>query len=411
MLARRAPTALASAIALAACIGSGCADELGGPLASFADVGSFDAADDATDAGAAADAVDDASEDAAVDAADAADATVDAGGLPPLDPALAEALDARFVDAAATVGAPGVTATVRIGDTLWQGADGVASTVTEAPIVPADRLRVGSVTKLFTAAVVLRLVDRGALELDAPVTAYVDGFDLDDAVTIRALLTHTSGVFNFTDDSAFLNLAAEAAPPGFVIQWAMDHGPVHPAGQGYGYSNTGYYLLGLAIEAASGQTFAEAVRAELLDPLGLADTFVQPDESDAAFVDGHLVGTESTDAIHTSWAWAAGGMISNGADLCVWADALFAGDVVPPALYDAFIAPHVLPDGSTGRHGLGVRHTIRGGRPVVGHTGSTMGFRGELFYALDTGTCVVVLTNDFFARPTDLAQALWAVLP
>lgn len=348
----------------------------------------------------------------APDAVDAADTgnTADAA-YPPNDVpsdvgrALQSLLDENLPDAVA----PGASMRVVIpGVGAWAGATGLAQLEPETPVVPADRFRVGSITKTFVSAAILLLVDQGVVQLDDHLVDWVDGFEVDADVTLEMLLNHTSGVFNFTDDTGFLSLAAEESAPEAVIDWALGHGDEFAPGTSWKYSNTNYFLLGLVIEEATGDPLHVTLRDLLLDPRALEDTFLQPQELvQGGMVDGHSAGIESTDVLHASWAWAAGGMVSSGYDLCDWAADLFAGDVLPPALRDRMLEPATYGDGVPASYGLGVAFSSRGGHSVIGHTGGTNGFDAEMFYHPETGVCVTILTNDFFGRSPEIGNPVW----
>lgn len=335
---------------------------------------------------------------------------------PEVSPALSDALQAALqavVDAEFTaVEAPGVQVTVVIpGRGRWSADLGLASADLGLPLRPGDRFRVGSVTKTFDAAAALQLVDEGVLGLDDPADQWISGFDFGAGVTIRRLLNHTSGLFNFTDDASFLGQSTSPATPAEVIAWARAHGPVFAPGAGWSYSNTGFYVTGLVLEAAEKRPLAEILRARLLVPVGLADTFLESFESmPGGRVTGHALGSEVEGLLDLSWSWAAGAMVSNGDDLCRWVDAVYRGEVLPPTLREAMLSPAGLPGGKSASYGLGTCLETRGGVPVVGHTGSTMGFRGEVFIHLASGTCVAVLSNDFFATTRGMANALWTAL-
>ncbi len=340
-----------------------------------------------------------------------ADATPDIAATDPAFPsALADALRSHAETRLPSLKAPGATITVAIPQLgVYRDAVGVAVRGGEGrPMRYSDRLRVGSVTKTFTAAVILQLVDEGVLVLDDPADDWVADLELGAGVTIRRLLNHTSGLYNYTDDAAFLASVAESATPREVIAFARAHGQVFEPGTSWLYSNTGYYVLGLVIEAATGSPYHEVVRERLLDPLGLADSFFEDFEPVVGgMADGHVGGREGTDLIHMSWAWAAGGLVSTGDDLCRWADALFAGDVVPATLLGEMLEPDVASVLAHDDYGLGIMRRTQSGTYLAGHTGSTMGFRGELFFDLETGACVALLTNDFLAEPRRLSGELW----
>lgn len=347
--------------------------------------------------------------------ADIAEPTADLAGdvsQEPFPGALAAALGAAAVDHTPEVGAPGLTVTVALpGHEIWQWASGLRSSPGDEPVRPNDRFRIGSITKTFNAAMVLQLVEAGEIGLDDPLDDHLAGWDLGPEVTIRRLLQHTTGIFDYTDDPTFLAAARTAVTPAEVVSFALANGPVFPPGEGWSYSNTNYFLLGMLLEELTGEPFAANLRTRLTGPLGLSETFLDGFEPEPVEkVDGHVNGNEATDAIDMSWAWASGGMVSTGADLCRWLGLLLEGRVLPAELTTAMLDVMPIPDSDDEAYGLAVRRVTRGGVVVHGHTGSTIGFRGEAFMDLASGVCVVVLTNDFLAVPAKLADPLWAAI-
>ncbi len=381
-----------------------------------------------TDHGRAADAGVDAAPDADVDAVDAAaDVGPDAAPSvlddrcriadpPPVDAALAAALDAALAGALRETRAPGIAARVVLPDGRgWAGATGRDDIRGEAPLLPWGRFRIASVTKTFIAAAVMLRVGAGAWDLDAPVTDWVEGFDLDPGVTLRRLLNHTAGVFNYSDDVSFLLRRTEYLAPEEVVAFALAHDSGIAPGEGYLYSNTGYFLLGMALEALEQRPLQAILRGDLLDPVGLPHTWldqVEPPPDDCGLGQGHVTYDPGlTEGFDAGWGWAAGGLAAPTADLCVWARALIGGEVLPPATIAEMSVPTEL-SRTMGEepYGLGIMEVVRAGRTVNGHTGSTMGFRGEVFVDPTDGTCVAIQTNDFTARQDIAAEAVWSAL-
>jgi D-alanyl-D-alanine carboxypeptidase len=147
----------------------------------------------------------------------------------------------------------------------------------------------------------------------------------------------------------------------------------------------------------------------LLAPLALDDTSEEQHEGrDCAMSEGYVVtGGAATDDIDMGWAWAAGGVVSSGVDLCAWLSALYQGDVLTPSARASLVTPSAESIAAGERYGLGTQLTSRAGRPVVGHTGSTMGFKGEVFVDLASGVCVAVLLNDFVSTPSAISRPAW----
>jgi D-alanyl-D-alanine carboxypeptidase len=327
---------------------------------------------------------------------------------------LAHELDALLEQHLFDTRAPGVAAAVVLpGQGRWYGAAGLADAHEQRPVSTGDIFRIGSITKTFTAAAVLQLAAEGKLDLSDPVDQHVPGFDFSHEVTLERLLGHTAGIYNYTDDPSFLAASREPASPEQVIAFALEHGQVFDPGTRYGYSNTGYYLLGLVLERVEGKPYHQLIRERLLEPAGLLDTHLDGYEDDhCPLVTGHLIGaSEGSFDFSMTWAWAAGALASPVEELCVWADALFRGAVLEDAWRDKMLTPSPQSESAGRAYGLGAHIAERGGRRVVGHTGSTMGFTATLFIDPETGTCVAVETNDFFGKYELIEGPIWSALP
>lgn len=338
----------------------------------------------------------------------------------PFDAALAAGIDMSAAETLTASASLGASVTVRRADgSVHVTGVGIADAATERAILPDDTFRGGSITKTFVASVILQLDEEGVLSIDDTVDRWVPGFAFGDSMKLRHLLTHTSGVFNYTDaGAAFLFKAVEDATPQEVIRWAIDQGELDSSchrrpqcfdpGTDYSYSNTNFYLLGLTIEAATGKDLRTVLQERLFGPLALTHTTLEG--TTVPTVEGFLQKSEAP-PYSITWAWAAGAIVTTGSDLCRWSRALYLdGKVLPQARVDEMLADTMLPDGRHTSYGLGLQRFHRDGRLVVGHTGSTMGFRAEMFTDLSTEDCVVVMTNDFFGDPTAISVPVWKLL-
>ena len=306
----------------------------------------------------------------------------------------------------------GATLTVHLPERgTFVAASGVRQVSGLVPMLPRTRFRVGSITKTFVAATALRLEEEGVWSLDDTVASYLPDLGLDPTITLRQLLQHQAGIFNFTDDESFLNFSSQPWTPEEVVAWSLDHDDPFAPGETYHYSNTGYFLVALAMDEATGRTYAENVRDYLVAPLELDDTSDEYSEGrDCGMSKGYVIRSDVTDAMNMVWAWAAGGMVSSGVDLCRWAEAVYRGDVLSPSARAEMIESAPISIGVADArygYGIGTRHTTRGGREVIGHTGSTMGFKGELFIDPASGACVALLTNDFTSVPSEISRPAW----
>jgi len=254
-------------------------------------------------------------------------------------------------------GVPGVIVSVRQGNEVRELAAGEAT---------ADaRFRVGSVTKTFVAALTLRLADAGVLGLDHPVERYASTLLSDgDRVTIRDLLDHTAGLFDYTSDPALLH--GELSPHALV---ALSDG--RERGEGYAYSSTNYLALGLVLQAAAGAPLDELLRRQVFERVGLRETTFETGRVGGPHLQGHerpshqgvATGTlRDTSSRNARSAWAAGAVVSTAADLDRFFTWLLGGELgrrMRPATGE--------------RYGLGLARFETPCGPVVGHTGNLLG--------------------------------------
>jgi CubicO group peptidase (beta-lactamase class C family) len=251
---------------------------------------------------------------------------VAAQGIRAATPAPVADLDAILASGVAR-GLPGIALAIAHGNALvYSGASGVASIEAQTPLQTTDRFRIYSITKTFTATVVLQLVDEGTLTLDDTAAQWLDDPAVGripnvDTVTVSQLLRHTSGIYDFADDddSPFWEDAFLGPDADWTKVWTIEellgyadganHAPYFAPGEGTYYANTNYLLLGLIIEQATGRPFRESLQSRILDPLSLADTFLaegsaMPDGMVDGYqaLEGELVNVSSS---NLSWIWAA----------------------------------------------------------------------------------------------------------
>ncbi|MEV7023092.1 serine hydrolase domain-containing protein [Kitasatospora sp. NPDC093558] len=263
----------------------------------------------------------------------------------------------KVLDRAVTEGGlPGAVAEVRDGHRRWFGSAGVSDTATGRAPHAQDRFRIGSTTKTFVATVVLQLAAEGRLSLDDSVDRWlpgvVDGPGYQpDRITVRQLLNHTSGVFNYVMDDdvqrtaigpAFLQHRFDSYTPAQLVGIAMRHTPDFAPGGGWKYSDTNYVLAGLIVERATGTTLAAQIEQRITTPLGLRSTYT-PDPADVTIHGPHgrgytrLADPSPEAPIHDvtelspSWGWASGDMISTVGDLNTHFAALLGGRLLPSA--------------------------------------------------------------------------------
>ncbi|MET8682742.1 serine hydrolase domain-containing protein [Streptomyces sp. NPDC004732] len=242
-------------------------------------------------------------------------------------------------------GVPGILAQVRDRGGNWFGTAGVADTRTRRSRGHEDRFRIGSITKTFTATVLLQLVAESRLTLRDTVEQWLPGVVTGNGhdggtITVRQLLDHTSGIFSHTHDQPALS-TQESYTPAELVGIAVSHPADFPAGTGWAYSNTNYVVAGMIIERVTGRTLTEEIADRLARPLGLTGTSL-PVGADAALPRPHarhytkLFSPDPDAPVHdvteleTTPYWAAGGMISTVSDLTRFFSALLGGRLLRP---------------------------------------------------------------------------------
>lgn len=309
----------------------------------------------------------------------------------PIPPAAVVAAARQGAEAALSAGAPAVQIAVsRRGRVIYSEAFGMSDRESATAATPRSVLQVGSITKQFTAAAILRLAERGALTLDDRIEQHVPEFNPRGAtITVRQLLSHTSGVN--------APLPNEYAPE--TREQFMKRVNAHPLaftpGSKWSYSNGGYKLLGYAIESIAGMSFAEFVHTELVLPLGLLDTGVCG-TFNVPLPDGYgvLQGKWTRiAAIEMSVPFSAGALCSTASDLTRWSYLLETGRVMLPDSYATMITPQLPATSIFPPYGLGVFLKNQVGRPAVWHTGGIPGFQSSVLYFPDDDLAVAVIIN------------------
>lgn len=291
------------------------------------------------------------------------------------------------------------------GEVLYAGGHGLANVAWGVPNTPETRFRIGSVTKQFTAALVLQLMEEGLVDLEAPVTAYVPAYPAEpgDRVTVHQLLVHTSGIPSYTSLPEFFpDLSRDPYAPDSFLTVFQDLPLDFEPGEQWSYNNSGYFLLGVLIEKVTGQSFADALRDRLLTPLGLDDTdyeesgVVYPRAASGYVREGSRLARAAY--LDPSLPYAAGMMISTVGDLQAWSEALAEGHVFErPETLELMNTAHVDVGGGGGAYGYGVfvDEAQVGGETVaiVEHGGGINGFSTGFRLLPDRDAVIVTMSN------------------
>jgi len=348
----------------------------------------------------------------------------------------------------------GISAAVKVdGLAFWQGTTGYAARNVDAQnnLLPGGTAftsetlsRIYSVTKTFTAALVLELAREGTFSLDDAVNKYIPlnliNASLNSSVTIRQLLVHESGYSDYPDEIN-LQIAVAFQPthvwtPFEVLTFVHQ---INQPGAVRSYSSTNYLVLGAIIEIATGKPVQQLYRDRFFMPLGLTSMYLdvresQPPGSTLAAPHDNIspfnpifqfTGQPTFPDAYTnisafpftaigSLEFTGGGIISNAADLAEWGNALFGGRATSKATLDSMLSS-ISPtrDEFGNRLGYGIKNTpfISGSFDFIGHNGSAPGYRSAMFYNAERKMTIVVLTNFAGVSPYDIAKAIYEALP
>ncbi|MDT7796862.1 MAG: D-alanyl-D-alanine carboxypeptidase [Actinomycetota bacterium] len=281
-------------------------------------------------------------------------------------------------------GVPGAEAVIQDHGRTRVVRSGRGDVTTGKPFPRNGSFRAGSVTKSFVAAVVLQLVAEGRVRLDAPAERYLPGLLPDKRITVRQLLQHTSGLYNYTDDLPLNDpeaLRHRGADPAELVAMATKHPALFPPGTSWSYSNTNYIVAGMIAEKVTGHSLGDEIARRITRPLGLRDTYL-PSRGDEKLPAPHAVGyvpiggklVDFSDYDATI-AWAAGGLVSTPADLDRFYGALLGGKLLRPAELAEMRRTVPADLGVPGaRYGLGLGSIPLSCGEFWGHEGGIIGF-------------------------------------
>jgi D-alanyl-D-alanine carboxypeptidase len=313
-------------------------------------------------------------------------------------------------------GVPGAAVMVLQGGRVtFVEAFGTRDAARRLPVRTQTPFEIGSITKQFTAAGILQLQEAGKLQVDRPLSDYLPAAPHAQEVTLRQLLTHTSGLHDYLDLSpqdlyrlaarpiAYDDLIARVAP------MPLDFAP----GSRWSYSNTGYLLLGKVIETVSGETYRDYLQRHILTPLGMTETVTTAEEARLPGValgydhrDGKL---ERAPIIDPAWASAAGFLVAPMGDLAKWDAALRGGKVISPASYRQMTTSFVTTKDGSADYGFALFLNPVYGEPRIGHTGGSLGFTTADEYFPRQDVRIIAFTNLGDSTP-EAGEALTTVI-
>jgi CubicO group peptidase (beta-lactamase class C family) len=305
------------------------------------------------------------------------------------------------------------------GKIVYEGGFGLSDMEARIPMTTDKAFIIASVSKQFTTMAIMMLKERGLLDYEDTIERFFPDFPpYTKKVTIRNLMTHTSGIKEYFDDDfcKIANQMGDAMTQDTILEMIKGFGDLEfEPDTNFSYCNSAYVMLGSIIEQVSKKTFAEFLKENIFDPLGMNNTVVgvSPNQKVANLTPGYML-TENGQFKRTPFdmaaiGWADGNLISTVEDLFIWHNALYTEKLVKKETFKEAITSHVLKDGSKTGYGCGWFLNNRRGLKETWHTGGTVGYISRFSRFIDEDVAIIMLTNyegikrdDVFGKIVDI---------
>ncbi len=320
-----------------------------------------------------------------------------------IDPALKAKIDRIAAQVLEQTGVPSASvAIVQHGKLVYTHAYGSARLATSSqPAVsatPGMRYSIGSISKQFTAAAILMLEEQGKLRLDDPVGKYIPGLTRGGEVTIREILSHTSGYQDYWPEDYVMTPLTQPTTAQHILDiWGSKPLDFDP-GTEWQYSNTNFVIAGRIVEVVSGEPLFDFITQRIFGPLGMTSVWnsdqAQLTQADATAYYRHALGPlRLAPKEGRGWMFAAGELAMTARDLALWDESLTAQSILKPESYKEMFTEVKLKNGDATHYGLGVFVRNRDGHRSIEHSGEVSGFVSDNEVLIDDGAAVAVLTN------------------
>ncbi len=331
-----------------------------------------------------------------------------------IDPALKAKIDRIAAGVMEQRGVPSASiAVIQRGKLVLTKAYGNAHLNPDKPATPEMRYSIGSISKQFTAAAILLLQEQGKLSLNDPVGKYVPGLTRGNEITIRQVLSHTSGYQDYWPEDYLMTPMMKPTTAQFILDtWAKKPLDFEP-GTDWQYSNTNYVIAGMIVEKVSGQKLMEFLGEHIFHPLGMKSVYDTDQDkltsTDAtAYIRAALGPLRLAPKEGRNWMFAAGELAMTPHDLALWNESLIAQSILKPESYKEMFTTIKLKggpkDGQDSNYGLGVFIRTYNGHRVIEHSGEVTGFVSESLILPDDGVSVIALTNHMASGAGQIAQ-------
>ncbi len=316
-----------------------------------------------------------------------------------IDPDLKARVDRIAAQVLEQTGVPSASvAVVQHGKLAYTHAYGLARLDPRTPATPEMRYSIGSISKQFTAAAILLLQEQGKLSLDDTVGKYIPGLTEGDKVTIRQILSHTSGYQDYwPEDYLMTPMRKPESAQQIIDTWAKKPLDFEPGTQ-WQYSNTNFVIAGRIVETITGAPLMDLLTTRIFRPLGMQSVW-NSDETKLTTADATPYIRNALGPLRVApkegrgWMFAAGELAMTAHDLALWDESLIAQSILKPESYKQMFTEVKLEDGKGTHYGLGVEVMDRNGHRSIEHSGEVSGFVSDNQVLVDDGVAVAVLTN------------------
>jgi len=307
------------------------------------------------------------------------------------------------------------------GKVIYKNGFGLANMEWNIPNTPDTKFRVGSVTKQFTAMLIMQLVEEGKLKLNVPITTYIPDYPKDkgDKITIHHLLTHTSGIPNYTSLPTLNDFMRDPITPLDLVKIFWDLPLDFEPGEKFSYSNSGYIVLGYIIEKVTGESYEDVLKEKIFEPLGMKNSGYDHTE---VIIPKRASGYEKagTDYFNTSYLdmsvpYSAGAIYSTVEDLYLWDQALYTEKLLTKNYLDKMFIPYAKPPFAEG-YGYGwaldKKHidNIDDSLNIIEHGGTINGFNSEILRITNSKDLIVLLNNTGVTKLNEISNKIIDIL-
>jgi D-alanyl-D-alanine carboxypeptidase len=327
-----------------------------------------------------------------------------------IDPALKAKIDRIAAGVMEQHGVPSVSiAVVQHGRLVFTRAYGHAHLDPDKEATPDMRYSIGSISKQFTAAAILILQEQGKLSLDDPVGKFIPGLTRGDEITIRQILSHTSGYQDYWPEDYLMTPMMKPTTAQYIVDtWGKKPLDFEPGTQ-WQYSNTNYVIAGMIVEKVSGQKLMDFLAEHIFRPLGMKSVYDTDQDkltsTDAtAYIRAALGPLRPAPKEGRNWMFAAGELAMTPHDLALWNESLIAQSILKPESYKEMFTSVKLKNGQDTHYGLGVFLRNFNGHRVIEHSGEVTGFVSDSLILPDDGISVVAVTNHMASGAGEIAQ-------